>query len=188
MATPQTHLVVTGVIRIILLFIFNVKFTFWELPLFYFWGVLVDFDHFTSKEYVKDLARRRKNLKEGKDAGPPAEGIKMPLEIFHMWPAIPIMLLFLPLFLAVSDFNLKSGLMRWSIVVFLPWFVHYWVIDRFQKNYGRNCPYLSFLYPVLPKWERKWGYPIKSRVEIKIFNRLAVLIILFEVVWYFFIR
>lgn len=176
MAAPQTHLVATGIIRIILLVIFKVKFSFLELISAYFWGFGLDLiDHFTSPSYVKDIPVRIKRFLKGGDLGGPSRGVKIPVAWLHKWPGFLLVLLQGVVFNRIFD----------SFPIWIPllfWLQHK-LIDDYQKN-DESCPsYYSFFHPLKGKWVRGKGYPIKSRTEIIIFTILAVPIMVFEFIW-----
>ena len=183
MAVPQTHLVATGFIRLVMLKVFKKDLGLGEWFLFYLWGTvgLIDVDHFTSKSYRKDFVRRFKRILRGRDDDGPAADVKMPWEFLHTWVGIPIALVFLPVFIARLGFGL--GLLNWALIVILPWAVHI-IVDDYQKT-PEGHTYISFWHPFRPNWRRENGYPVKSQTEIKIFLVLAIPIITFEAIWFF---
>ena len=176
MAAPQTHFVIAFVFRAILEFAFKIKLSLEELFSIYFWGSLMDFvDHFTSPSYVKDIISVRfKRLLKGGDFGAPSVGVKIPKCWFHLWPGAVLAWLW-----GFGGLIVNFSFMIW--IPFIFWFQHV-LTDKFQKNDG-SYPHYPFIYPVLAKkWEKRRGYPIKSRTEILISTFLAFLVVIFEIV------
>ena len=128
------------------------KITFWEYFSVFLWGVAIDFDHFLSWSYVKDLPAR---IKRG--GGMPARDVKIPISWLHLWPGFVLVWLWgFAFHYFVSSFRLY--------IPFVFWLLHV-VTDYFQKNLDYN-PHRSPLYPFHKKtWVPKFGYPIKSPSE-----------------------
>lgn len=132
----------------------------------------MDADHFTSWSYVKDIFTTRfPRLFKGGDFGRPSLDAKIPLEIFHIWTAVPLMVVYLALFRIMG-----IGIAPWLIL--LPWSLHL-LIDRCQKN-DETLPYHSFFHPWRNGWVRRWGYPIKSKTEMIVSTGFAVPLLIFE--------
>lgn len=176
MAAPQTHLVVTGLVRIIILKAFKRDFSIVEWISCYFWGFGLDLiDHFTSLSYVKDIPVRIRRFLKGGDLGGPSKGVKIPICWLHLWPGFLLVLLYGAVFNRLFD-----SFLIWIPLLF--WLSHK-LLDDYQKNDESAPSYYSFFHPWRPKWARKRGYPIKSRIEIMIFSPFAVLVLIFEFIW-----
>jgi hypothetical protein len=173
MAAPQTHFVITWVIFRFFTWILGVSFSAWETFSMFFWGVLIDFDHFLFPEFVKDLIKIRiPNLLHGKGGEPSIK--KIFPSWLHYWPG----------FLISIVWGLYSTKVNPAFRFYLPtvfYILHYWGIDRWQVSMPGMEPYKSWWHPFVKKGRiRKVGYPVKSRIEVLVATALMGIIILFE--------
>ena len=178
MAAPQTHFVITWAIFRVFTWIFGITFSTWETVSIFFWGFFIDFDHFISPEFVRDLFKVRiPNLLHGK-GGEPSPGTKQFASWMHLWPGFVLSVLW-----GLISFKIDISFRWWLPLFFLS--IHYWGIDRWQISLPYMSDYLSFLYPFKKRgYRRLRGHPVKSRAEIIVATALFLLIIIFELFYW----
>lgn len=175
MAAPQTHFVVIWVVYRILTWVVGIHLYTIEALAIFFFGVGIDIDHFSSREFARDIFKVRiTRFLKGGDVGKPSEGIRDPFPWFHS-----VLLLFVVI---------PTGFLFWLrvksvFVALIPvgfWLIHI-IVDKFQASEG--IAYFSFFWPFVSKKKiRKGGYPIKSREEVLVATIISAIIILFEAI------
>lgn len=176
MAAPQTHFVITWAIWRLIFPLIGISISMWSKEFFalFFFGVVIDIDHFFAPAYVKDLFLVRiPRMLKGGAIGSPSEGIKGPKCWLHIWPG------FLLACVCSAIFCLMHSTLFYVPVLFYA--IHYWGIDRWQISEPHMEPYRSFLHPLKKKgYIRKKGYLIKTNAEVIPATILSAAIILFE--------
>lgn len=161
MASPQTHgLASVGLLGLLAFFKQITMIDFLSMVIF---GILIDFDHFLSKSYIKDFISRR--LKKGEGNLSDMKIIETVKEWGHKWPGIIIALAF-----GYLAYGTATNLGFYLPLIFLAAHV---LIDYFQ-----DTPRRSFWYPMkkgfLPPPART--YPCKPPQEFMITSGLWMLV------------
>lgn len=180
MASPTTHFVVTWLLWRFLTWVVGFSFTALETFSIFFWGTLIDLDHFIYPEFVKELFKVRiPRLLHGGGGEPVSK--KIHVSWLHIWPG--------------SILSIITGVVVFAPkhrgCVFLPfafYLIHYIGIDRWQISAPGMEPYTSWFYPFHKEGHiRKSGYPIKSHVEMLVSSVMTLIIFIYDgpsvVVW-----